>query len=198
MLEKNANVFIRYNDSIPILRKVQNKQEQSFSDIVSSRKPFGIATNFDSYIEKPFKDSIKIYLNRTVGYIGKNQIDRNIDLVKTYKLFVPKAIGSGNTKEDLIKPIIAGPNVCCSETYIVIGPFDDENTCKNVCSYINTKFFHFLVGLKKITQDATKSVYQFVPMQDFNEEWTDEKLYKKYKLTKDEIAFIESMVRPME
>lgn len=198
LLEKNANVFIRYNDSIPILRKVQNKQEQSFSDIVSSRKPFGIATNFDSYIEKPFKDSIKIYLNRTVGYIGKNQIDRNIDLVKTYKLFVPKAIGSGNTKEDLIKPIIAGPNVCCSETYIVIGPFDDENTCKNVCSYINTKFFHFLVGLKKITQDATKSVYQFVPMQDFNEEWTDEKLYKKYKLTKDEIAFIESMVRPME
>lgn len=90
------------------------------------------------------------------------------------------------------------PNTCCSETYVLIGPFNSEAICNNVISYINTKFFHFLLGLKKITQDATKRVYQFVPMQDFNEPWTDEKLYKKYGLDQDEIDFIESMIRPME
>ena len=65
-------------------------------------------------------------------------------------------------------------------------------------SYIRTKFFRFLVSLRKISQDATQSVYSFVPMQDFSKPWTDAELYKKYKLTKDEIAFIESMIKPME
>lgn len=198
LLEDNADVFIRYNNAIPILRKVQLSNQTSFADIVSSRKPFGIPTNFNSYIEKPFKDSVKIYLNKNIGYVARSQIEKNSQWLDKYKLFVPKAIGSGNTKEDLIKPIIANPNTCCSETYILVGPFDDEQICKNVCSYINTKFFHFFVGLKKITQDATKSVYQLVPMQDFSEPWTDEKLYAKYGLDTDEIAFIESMVRPME
>jgi site-specific DNA-methyltransferase (adenine-specific) len=80
----------------------------------------------------------------------------------------------------------------------VIGPFDKKNTTENVISYINTRFFRFLVLLIKNTQDAPKKVYQFVPMQDFSESWTDEKLYNKYGLTQDEIAFIESMIRPME
>lgn len=64
--------------------------------------------------------------------------------------------------------------------------------------YIRTKFFHFMLNIKKNTQDAMRGVYQFVPQQDFDEEWTDEKLYKKYGLTAEEIAYIEKMVRPME
>lgn len=69
---------------------------------------------------------------------------------------------------------------------------------KNALTYINTKFFHFLVSLKKITQEARRGVYEFVPIQDFSESWTDEKLYKKYGLNEEEIQFIESMIRPME
>ena len=55
-----------------------------------------------------------------------------------------------------------------------------------------------LVLLKKNTQNAPKGVYQFVPMQDFTKPWTDEELYKKYNLTEEEIAFIESMIKPMD
>jgi site-specific DNA-methyltransferase (adenine-specific) len=62
---------------------------------------------------------------------------------------------------------------------------------------MKTKFFRFLVMLRKNTQHASKAVYTFVPTQDFSESWTDEKLYKKYKLVKEEIEFIESMIRPM-
>lgn len=65
-------------------------------------------------------------------------------------------------------------------------------------SYISTKFFRFLVSVRKISQDATQKVYQFVPMQDFSKPWTDAELYAKYGLTDEEVAFIESMIKPMD
>lgn len=90
------------------------------------------------------------------------------------------------------------PESACTETYLVISPSDSKEECLNVMSYISTKLFRFLVLMLKNTQHATKNVYQFVPMQDFSKPWTDEELYKKYGLTEDEIAFIDSMIRPME
>ena len=80
----------------------------------------------------------------------------------------------------------------------MVGPFDSINESKNMATYICTKFFRFLVMLKKASQHAPASVYQFVPLQDFSHPWTDEMLYEKYGLTEEEIAFIESMIRPME
>ena len=198
LLEKDTDIFIRYNKAISILHKVLSKKETSFSSIVSSRKPFGLPTNFVDYKTTWFDGSVKIYANKNQGFIDLSKIEKNKGLIKKYKLFIPKAIGSGDIRTDRLKPIIAEPNTCCTETYVVIGPFEDLTRTKNAISYIETNFFHFLLGLKKITQDATLKVYQFVPLQDFNETWTDEKLYKKYGLTQEEIDFIESMIRPME
>jgi len=101
-------------------------------------------------------------------------------------------------KNDLLSPFLIEPNSCCTETYLVIGPFKKKESTVYIINYMQTKFFHFLVGLVKNTQNAMKKVYQFVPIQDFSEPWTDEKLYKKYGLTQEEIDFIESMIRPME
>lgn len=197
LLEKNNDTFIRYNQAISILHKVSKLKEKSFSELVSSRKPFGFATNFENFHRKGDDSLIKIYANKTIGYLDKNFIiPRNANCVNQYKLFIPKAIGSGNISEDYIKPILGYPNSVCTETYIMVGPFQDEQECKNVMRYINTKFFHFLMGLKKVTQDATSKVYQFIPMQDFSKPWVDKELYEKYNLSKEEIDFIESMVRP--
>ncbi len=193
LLEPNCDIFIRYSNAISILHKILAKKEKSFSDIVSSRKPFGLATNF-SDIKK--HGQIKIYANKTIGYIDNSFIvPKNEKWINKWKLLIPKAIGSGNIKDDIIKPILSEPNSICTETYIVVGPFDNKEKAINVKSYINTKFFHFLMGLKKITQDATNKVYSFIPIQDFSKSWTDEELYKKYNLTKEEIDFVESMVR---
>lgn len=96
------------------------------------------------------------------------------------------------------KPLVGEKNTCCTETYLVIGPFKTKKEAENVMSYIQTRFFRFLVLLIKNTQDATSRVYQFVPLQDFSKPWTDEELYAKYGLTEEEIAFIESMIKPME
>ena len=198
LLEKGAETFIRYNEAIPILRKVQKFKEKSFSSCVSSRKPFGFPTNFTDYKSKPFEGSIKLYANQRVGYIRLNQVMNNIDWVNKYKVYVPVAIGVGNIKTDWIKPILGETKSCCTETYITLGVYSSKKEAVNVMSYTQTKLFHLLLSLKKITQHTTSKVYQFVPLQDFSEPWTDEKLYKKYNLTQEEIDFIESMIRPME
>mgnify|MGYP000770009000 FL=1 len=93
---------------------------------------------------------------------------------------------------------ILPPETVCTETYIVIDCFDTEQEAKNLMAYLKTRFVRFLVAQLAATQHLSKATFGFVPVQDFTEEWTDEKLYKKYKLTEDEIAFIESTIRVME
>ena len=196
LLEEGCTTFIRYNESISILKKVLAKKEKTMDTQVSSRKPFGLATNFSDYLEDADNENgIKTYAYKKVFYIDKNyKIEKNQDLISKWKVLAPKAIGSGDGREDWVKPVLAEPNSLCTETYVILGAYDDEKTAKNLISYTQTKFFHLLLTLRKVTQDATAKVYQFIPIQDFSEEWTDDKLYKKYELTEDEINFIESMI----
>lgn len=196
LIEKDTDIFIRYSEAISILSKVRNKEKRFFSEIVSSRKPFGLATDFNDFVKH---GDIKVYANKRVAYMPSGYIiHKNEEWVKKYKLYLPKAVGSGDIREDIIKPILGEPNSICTETYVVAGPFNNEFFAKNAFTYIQTKFFHFMMGLAKITQDATSKVYQFVPMQDFSKPWTDEELYKKYNLSQEEIEFIERMIKPME
>lgn len=199
LLEKGCNTFIRYNESISVLRKVQRLKEPTMDKIVSSQKPFGFRT-YVTGESKPFKGAVKLYANKSIGYIRRKEIIQNIQWVDKYKVYITRAYGAGEDFPHQIvnKPFLGEPNTCCTETYIVIGPFDSQKISENVISYIKTRFFRFLVLLIKNTQDAPSRVYSFVPLQDFSEPWTDEKLYKKYNLTAEEIAFIESMIRPMD
>lgn len=201
LLEKGSEVFVRYNEAIAILRKVQKLKEDTFAKIVSSRKPFGLATNFEDFsLKKTEKKGILLYRFGNNGYISTNQVERNVEWIDKFKVIVPYASPGGDSypHQILTNPIIASPHTICTETYLLIGPFNSKSECENVVSYISSRFFRFLVLLIKNTQHVTKSTYAFVPMQDFSESWSDEKLYKKYGLTEDEIAFIESMIRPME
>lgn len=195
--EKGCDIFIRYNEAIPILHKIQDKKEKTIDSIISSQRPFGFRTFFQGH-KNPNENDIKIYANKSIGYVSKDEIEQNKSWVNQYKVIIPRAIGSGESTDDIIKPILSEPNSCCTETYVVMGPFVSKNHAESAISYIRTKFFHFLVTLKKNTMMAPRTVYSFVPLQNFNEPWTDEKLYKKYNLNKEEIDFIESMIRPME
>lgn len=209
LLEKGAETFIRYNEAISILHKVQALKEKSFADMISANDPFGFDIRVDGsykrvkpkYKKEQFKDAVKFYYNgwqrEGIGYIDKASIRKNAELIKDYKVLITKAWGVGSMAKDWLNPLLVEPNSCCTETYLIIGPFAKKSIAENVISYTQTKFFHLLVSLIKITQNAMKKVYSFVPTQDFEQSWTDEKLYKKYKLTKDEISFIESMVRPI-
>lgn len=210
LLEKGAETFIRYNEIIPILHKVQKFNEKSFADIISANDPFGFDTRVEGsykrvkpqFKKEPFKNSVKFYYNgwqkEGLGYIGENNIRKNQEMTNDYKVLITKAWGTGDMTKDWLQPLLVEPKSCCTETYLVIGPFASKKRAENVITYTQTKFFHLLVSLIKITQNAMKKVYQFVPLQDFSKPWTDEELYAKYGLNEEEIAFIESMIKPME
>lgn len=199
LLEKGNDTFIRFNSAVSIIRKIRNIDNSSIVDIISARKPFGIDPNV-KIMKDQFQGSVKAYAYPNNGYISRQQITQNSEWIDEYKVMIAKAYGERGDFPYLMlgKPFVAEKGSCCTETYLVIGPFGNRNKCENVISYIRTKFFRFLVLQKKNTQNAAKGVYEFVPLQDFSKPWTDEELYKKYGLTDEEIQFIESMIRPME
>ena len=214
LLEKGADVFIRYNEALPILKKVIGKEtghsinsnllslelpdSKKFMNLVSSIGAFGLESTFRGK-EKQSSNDLKVYRNGGIGYLPKSELTRETDIVNKWKVFIPRA-GSGSDSfphSILGKPFVGEPNSISSWTYMYIGPFASQKETENVISYISTRLFRFLVLLHKPSQDATKSVYTFVPIQDFKNPWTDELLYKKYQITPREIEFINSMIRPM-
>ncbi|MBL1172864.1 MAG: restriction endonuclease [Chloroflexi bacterium] len=210
LLEEGCDTFIRHSEAISVLQKVLSGKEERFIELVSPRDPFGLnyyekgaEKMFKKFSAKPFDGCVEIYsqgwLKNGISYTDRKYITTREQLVDKYKVYISKAYGASETfpHQILNKPFLGKPNTCCNMTYLTIGEFKNATTAKNVISYIQTRFFRFLVSLLKNTQNAYKKVYSFVPMQDFSESWSDEKLYKKYKLTKNEIEFIESMIRPM-
>ncbi|MBS1867935.1 MAG: restriction endonuclease, partial [Acidobacteria bacterium] len=120
----------------------------------------------------------------------------NPDWIDEWKVLMTAVQGTSAAVETkfLSKPIIAEAGTACTETYLVAGHFGNEKDAINYAQYLRTRFVRFLVSLRKATQHATRDVYSFVPDLPLNQEWTDAKLYKRYGLNKDEIAFIESQV----
>lgn len=197
--EQGIDVFIRYNKAINILNKVNKFNEKTFDEVVSTQKPFGLRT-FIKGKSQPFNNSVKIYRNGGIGYVDISEITKGKKWILKHKILVTMAYGAGEgfPHQIINTPFLAEINTACTETYVVVYPSGSKQECENVLSYMKTKFFRFMVMLIKTTQHASKKVYQLVPMQNFNESWTDEKLYHKYGLTKDEIEFIETMIRPMD
>lgn len=195
MKEEGCEIFIRDTEAVSILHKIKSYKENSFAEIVSSRKPFDFPTNFTGFKkEKTSPTDVIIYANKIKGYIERNKVVKNKTWIDLFKLFVPEAIGNADVATDKVKPLMGDIGTCCTETYLVVGPFKTKEEALNCESYIGTKFFHFLLSLKKITQHTTQKCYEFIPIQSFKETWSDEKLYKKYNLTTEEIAYIEKTV----
>lgn len=200
LLEPNMKSFIRNNGAINILRKVQSFNESTFDTLISPQTPFGFVSSFRDFSPLYENGMVKYYTYGYSGYVKYNQIKKNQQLIAPHKVYISKAYGERGEYPYFFlgKPFYGEPNSCCSQSYLVIGPFADKNVCENVISYIKTRFFRFFVMLKKNAQDNMSYVFECVPIQDFSKPWTDAELYAKYKLTREEIDFIESMIRPME
>jgi site-specific DNA-methyltransferase (adenine-specific) len=202
------DVFVRDKRAVDILHKVLAAGERSFEELVSGDTPFGLATNFSDYARdaEPKRTQVRLYANvgttRVRGAMARETINKNAHLIDVWKLFLPKT-GSGRERErsgvDLVlsPPIIGEPGSVCTQTYLVVGPLSSKVKAKSVESYLRTRLARFLVSLRKPAQDVFRGMYRWVPVQPWDRTWTDADLYKKYGVTKDEIAFIESMIRPM-
>lgn len=198
--EEGCEVLIRYNQLVTIYEKVQKLEHFiTFSSIVSGRSPFGFNTNHHgSPNNEP--GSVPYYERDGYTYMSRNSVSRNEDYIDKYKVYISKAYGAGEgfPHQIINTPVIGEAGTICSGTYLVVGPFEDRTQAMNALNYMKTKFFRSLVLINKISQDSYAKVYDSVPMQDFSKPWTDAELYKKYVLTEEEIAFIESMIKPME
>jgi site-specific DNA-methyltransferase (adenine-specific) len=191
------DILVRRNEAIPILEKVRARKELTLDAKVSSRKPFGLPTNFRG---KPsasgLNQPVHLFENQRMGWINRKDTETNTEWIDEWKVLLTRVQGTSAAVETkfLSKPIIAKPGTACTETYLVAGHFDNEKEATNLAKYLSTRFVRFLVSLRKPTQDAARGVYGFVPDLPLDQEWTDAKLYKRYGLTKEEIAFIESQV----
>lgn len=154
-----------------------------------------LTTRYDAVTGKYIPVRCRVgLLDRKLRVILENV--SNAELVDKYKVLAPKAWGTGNEANDWLNPFIVGPHSVCTETYLVMGAFDTEEEAKNLVSYIQTKFFHAMTSILKISQNAAKGVYELVPMQDFSKSWSDDKLYEKYNLTAEEVSLIEATIKP--
>jgi site-specific DNA-methyltransferase (adenine-specific) len=199
------DVLVRDARAVSILRKVLQVSETPVEEIVSGQTPFGLLSNFKGYRQGSKQTGdLKRHLienqKRVEKWVAPKEVGKGLDLVPKFKVFVPKAYNGGpRMPHRIIGPAFVGESgSVCTQSYLAVGPFDSQLAADSLLTYMNTRFFRFLLSLRKISQDAMRATYRWVPQQSWDQVWTDKDLYKKYKLTKDEIAFIESMIRPME
>ena len=196
------DVFVRRNTAVSILRKVRALNEPTFDGRVSSRKPFGLPTNFFGAGQASAAKPIKLFSSGKITWVSLDQVQSNKDWVNEWKVLIPRAT-DGNENYPLPiwdqgGPFVSGPGEACSETYLVASLADSEGHGELIRDYMRTKFFRFLVSLRKITQDNKSDIFAFVPDLPMDRSWSDGALYERYGITGDEEAFIDSMVRSME
>ena len=201
------DVLVRDNRALPILERVLAKKGSSFSELVASVRPFGdqLRSNFKQFDRiRARKSQYKLYmnegLNRRKFWVDKSFVKNNLEMVDAWKVLLPVAGSDGGQRlPDVVlgKPLIAEPGSVCTETYLAIGPFASEAEAESALSFLQTRFARFLISLRKPGQHSIPKTFLWVPQQTWDRTWTDAQLYKKYSISADEQAYIESMVKEM-
>lgn len=200
------DVFVRDSVAVDILHKVREQGEPSMTSIMAGDTPFGLATNFEGFhaVEQP--GDVALHYNRKgsrlVGYVRRDAIRKNAHLIDTWKVLIPEAGfehggGDGRGMRVLSTPLITSSPSVCTQTYLFFY-VGSKAEAISVESYIASRLFRFLVSLRKITQHASRDTYTWVPVQSWDRAWTDADLYAKYQLSQDEVAYIESVIKPMD
>lgn len=199
-------VLVRNNKAVDILDKIRKFKETNMVDLGSSTMPFGIKSDVRGTKTKEDENDIELIASKDVTYIKKTEIKKSLDYLDKYKVLVG-ILGAEHAlepdKDGRFRIItssmrVIGPATACTQSYFLIGKFDNKREADNLCSYLKTKFSRFLILLAMSSTHLSRSVLVFLPKQNFNETWTDEKLYKKYNLTTEEITYIDSMIKEMK
>lgn len=212
-----TEIFIRHKAALDIIEKVKTSDNfSSFEDHVSPLRPFGFRGYFtnDERFRNESHGLIKPIIcygkGKKIGYVEESEITTRKKWISRYKVFTSRANNVGTElNDDNLNTFIGEPGTICTESYIVLGADLklEKNSAINLSKYCSTKFTRFMHSLAKASQDATAKTYKFVPLQDFTSDsdidWSksvseiDQQLYKKYSLNENEVAFIESMIKPM-
>lgn len=192
--------FIRYPVASEIVKKVKEDGELTLDKVVSSRKPFGLATT-----AKPMKiGDITLRYNGGRGPYKSTEIRVGTEMIDQWKIIISRltAEHAGQPAKDgkyrvLSTMELLKPGEICSETYLVAGAFDSKEEASNYMDYLKTQFVRFLILQIAMTQQLSKASFAFVPCQDFTRKWTDEQLFEKYDLSSEEVNYIQGMIKEM-
>ena len=206
--ERNLDEFpvlVRYNRAIGIIHKVI-KDDNKLADITSGLMPFGLSTSYRGQKERDAVHCYPLHASNGVTYIARDEFSKGEEYLNGYKILISKtsAEHAGEPGKDGMFRIIPSsmkvltPTEVCTHSYFLIGPFENKSNAENALTYMKTRFVRFLMLLSMSGFGLSKQVMGFVPSQDFSKSWTDKELYKKYNLTREEIEFIESMIRKIE
>lgn len=194
------DTLVRWNQAVPILRKVQSRHEATLDEKISSRRPFDFSSSFSDYDQINNPDKVKIYLlGGKSGYIQRTRVQSNKQLIDAEKVLLAKAGAvNGNYPNNVIGSmfVVDSPSVC-TETFLVAGPFKNREESENFVNYIKTRFARFLLLLKTPTQNMSKTCFAFVPDLPMNKRWTDEELFERYDIASDEQEFIKTLIKEM-
>ena len=193
--------FIRYPIADGVISKVTSHHERTMDTMVTTRKPFGLATN----VLPMSNGDLTLRYNKGTGPYDRSAVSVGVDYIDKWKVMISYLSAEHAGQPDksgqfrvLSTTEILPPKYICTETYLLAGWFDSENEANNLLGYLKTKFVRFLIGQIAVSQHITKNSFSFVPVQDFSETWTDKMLYEKYGLSDEEIMFIESMIKSMD
>ncbi len=198
------SVLVRDNTAIHIIRKTRDKCKMMLNQIVKPYSYFAIRS-FERGEETRTKNTdVTLLSSQGKGYYPIGKVTDKESILSKYKVVITYAMSGGNKPSSegnyqVISSLqVLSPNEVCTETYLVLGAYDTKADAQNMLSYAKTKFFRFLLLQALTSIHITKDSFLFVPIQDYSKPWTDEELYAKYDLNDDEIAFIDSMIKPME
>jgi hypothetical protein len=200
------DILVRYNEAVSILHRVLPPPFDSLASRVAPIQPFSIRTNFrGAETGAGMKSPVKLYQNGGSGWIEREAVPRNVEWVDQWKVFLSGTASEhggqtdkSGTRRVFSRIIVGEPGTACTETYLVANRFDTEQEATNFANYLRTKFVRFLVSLRTNTQHLYSERFAFVPSLPMDRPWTDSDLYERYGLQEEEIAYIESSIKPME
>lgn len=194
-------IFIRNTNSLSIIKKILTQSTSFYNTRVSSQKPFGLRT----YVKPLAKGELTLRYNGGKGPFTRKEVKDKLDwidkwkVISSYLTYDHAGRSDNDGKRRIFSTLeVLPPKTVCTETYIVIDTFDTKDEANHLLAYLKTFFVRFLISEVTTTQHLAKSSFVFVPIQDFNFKWTDEKLFSKYNLTDSEIDFIHSKIKPMD
>lgn len=198
------NILVRNNIAINIIEKLHLNDTSTFSRQVKPRSYFSIFSTARGTENRTLTDDVILLSSSGKGFYQRQKASDRDNIIDKYKVIITYAMSGGNkpTSEGNYQVIsslqILQPNEVCSETYLILGVYDNEEQAQNLVSYVSTKFFRFLLLQALTSIHITKDSFCFVPIQDYSKPWNDEELYEKYSLTNNEIGYINSIIKPME
>lgn len=195
------DTFVRFGPAVTILRKVFSFKETRLTSIISATRPFGLQTK-----DRPNGiGNLHLVSSGGEGKISASEVTSGFNMIDKWKVMTSKTShdhagqpDKDGTRRILSRVELLEPYSVCTESYIILGAFSEKQNAQNCIEYVKTRFVRFLVSILSFSQDITRERFAYVPLVDFDENWTDEKLYKKYGLNEEEVAFIKLMIRPMD